>query len=102
MQHLNTQRESRFNKIILLKYSFTRKKLLPIYSYLNLLNFNNIFNLEVLKFVFKFDQKLFLHALSSTFDKLNKFMIIQLDLVHMEIGSPCVVTNLLCKGQFVI
>ena len=48
------------------------------------------------------DQKLFLHALTSTFDKLHKFMIIQLDLVRTEIGSPCVVANLLRKGQFVI
>ena len=39
---------------ILTKTPFFRKKLLPIYSNLNLLKFNNIFNLEVLKFVFKF------------------------------------------------
>ena len=39
---------------ILTKTPFFRQKLLPIYSYLNLLKFNNIFNLEVLKFVFKF------------------------------------------------
>ena len=29
-------------------------------------------------------------------------MIIQLDLVQTEIGSPCVVANLLRKGQFAI
>ena len=42
---------------ILTKTPFFRKKLLPIYSNLNLLKFNNIFNLEVLKFVFKFRSK---------------------------------------------
>ena len=38
---------------ILTKTPFCRKKILPIYSYLNLLKFN-ILNFEVLKFVFKF------------------------------------------------
>ena len=47
-----------------------------------------------------FDQKFFLHALTSSIDKLRKFMIIQLDLVQMDMGSPCVVANLLRKGQF--
>ena len=42
---------------ILTKTPFFRKKLLPIYSNLNLLKFNNVFNLEVLKFVFKFRSK---------------------------------------------
>ena len=42
---------------ILTQTPFFRKKLLPIYSNLNLLKFNNIFNLEVLKFVYKFRSK---------------------------------------------
>ena len=86
---------------ILPKTPFFRKKLLPIYSYLNLLKFN-IFILKVLKCVLHFDQKIFLHALTSIFDKLHKFMIIQRNLVQTEIGSPCVVAKLLRKSQFVI
>ena len=42
---------------ILTKIPFFRKTLSSISSYLNLLKFNNIFNLEVLKFVFKFRSK---------------------------------------------
>ena len=42
---------------IITKTPFFRKKILPIYSYLNLLKFKNIFNLEVLKFVLKFRSK---------------------------------------------
>ena len=50
---------------ILTKTPFFRKKILPIYSYLNLQKFNNIFNLEVLKFVCKFRSK----TLSLCFDE---------------------------------
>ena len=43
---------------ILAKTPCFRKKLLPIYSYLSLLKFNNIFKLKILKFVFKFRSKI--------------------------------------------
>ena len=50
---------------ILSKNPLFKKKLLPIYSHLNLLKFNNIFNLEVLKFIFKFRSNI----LPACFDK---------------------------------
>ena len=85
---------------ILTKTSFFRKKLLPIYSYLKLLKFNNICNLEVLKFIFKFRSK----TLPSCFNEYFR----QAAQIHdhstrfSSDGNLVVAANFLRKGQFVI
>ena len=86
---------------IIIKTSFFKTKLLPSYSDLNLLKLN-IFNLEVLKFVFKFQAKLLPHCFDDycIFNELRKTTDIQRVLLQMKISHSCFVVKQLRKNRF--
>ena len=71
--HPNTQKKIQIHHnyiiVIITKTSFFKTKLLIIYSDLNLLRHNNILDLEVLKFVFKFQRHYFLSVLMIIFNE---------------------------------
>jgi len=65
------------------------------------MQFNDTFNLEVLKFVFKFQAKLLLlPAFKIIFYKQRKHIVIPQDLLQMKIGHSCIAINKSHKDQF--
>ena len=68
------------------KTSFFKTRLSPIYRQLNFLNLTSIFELEVIKFVYKFKNKTLPTCSTITSGALPKHTATQLDLLWILTG----------------